>query len=484
MFAQAVHIFKKDARRLRWPAAISLALLAIATWFSCVSVDSGQLQTPWGAMPAGLVFLSWWYLAVLSIHGEPLIGDREFWLTRPYLRTSLVLSKCLFLLAFIHLPVLIADITILLLYDYAPLDFVISLISHQLGIAFMVLPFVALAYVTSTLIQVIRFALGWTLLFYVGLSLWVQYRAPELMIPGAFAWVKSLVSDWIVYSLVVAMVVLQVVFRRAAMSRTLPVFALLPVGYVSTLMPVDTRFHLDRMLHMPTPDEERIQIIDTAEEIDPKQWEDRRDSDRQVTIRKLFDVRNVPPRHRLVAEHVLIDFSIKGYRSYIRRCDFRTLPGKGLLTFTDDIPDYKDHLDKPAKIRATLYLQVIEEREVKRLSMAATSIDDGSKIPCSALPLFAVPAYASMECKTPFGEYSLSYRPKANGTARDMVFSRESRGLLPSWTSLNPMKRLNEEPSGGWVVDSSSLVLLQQGRRADIKRVIDIEVPRLADLLH
>ena len=56
-----------------------------------------------------LLPLSWWLLIERIVHAETLIGDKQFWITRPIDWKSLLSAKLLFLLVFLYLPFAIAQ---------------------------------------------------------------------------------------------------------------------------------------------------------------------------------------------------------------------------------------------------------------------------------------------------------------------------------------------------------------------------------------
>ncbi len=53
---------------------------------------------------AYLLPMAWWFLVSLAVYGEPLPGNRQFWITRPYRWTSLLGAKLLFIVAFVSFP--------------------------------------------------------------------------------------------------------------------------------------------------------------------------------------------------------------------------------------------------------------------------------------------------------------------------------------------------------------------------------------------
>jgi hypothetical protein len=145
---QALHIFRKDVRGL-W---IYIAQVLVMTLLFAVS---GSLRAAHPLDPRlsefgtafGLVMLLVWGILVgVLIQAEPLVGDRHFWLTRPYCWRSLLAAKLLFLGAFILLPKLLADMVILSAHGFAPLPLLPGLVSRLAALAvFDLLPVALIA---------------------------------------------------------------------------------------------------------------------------------------------------------------------------------------------------------------------------------------------------------------------------------------------------------------------------------------------------
>lgn len=127
------HIFKKDLRRL-WPAVlITLALLAELARLDCWRRD--WLATSGEGWLNLLLPLTWACLIALLVQQESLVGDRQFWITWPYRWQTLLGSKALFVLVFIHFPALIADATILAFHGFHPVEYASRLIGKQVLLA-------------------------------------------------------------------------------------------------------------------------------------------------------------------------------------------------------------------------------------------------------------------------------------------------------------------------------------------------------------
>jgi hypothetical protein len=117
------------------------------------NIWSGPLELTLAMLPI-LLPVAWWYLIASVISQEALPGERQFWLTRPYSRSSLAAAKILFILIFVSLPLLIAHCAILHGQGFPVLSHAAGLLLAQLMIfALWLAPSVALAVVCRTLRQ-------------------------------------------------------------------------------------------------------------------------------------------------------------------------------------------------------------------------------------------------------------------------------------------------------------------------------------------
>jgi ABC-type transport system involved in multi-copper enzyme maturation permease subunit len=175
---QALHIFTKDVRSLRYEIGVTLALVAAFVFFQVAEPRLNDLGIPF------LLVIAGWLLTVRVVHEEPLPGTRQFWLTRPYSRASLLAAKILFLIAFIIIPKTIADLILTLNAGFSFRDVVPGVLwSQVLLFTLFVLPIAAIAAVTANLVQAIFGSL--LLLLFLPLSYgyalgpldWVQHAA-------------------------------------------------------------------------------------------------------------------------------------------------------------------------------------------------------------------------------------------------------------------------------------------------------------------
>jgi hypothetical protein len=166
---QAGHIFAKDTRHLRWEIAISLVLTAAYVVVAPFEWKRGG--GPDGAVPSEfqfvaavlslLVGVSWWVVITRVVQSESLVGDRQWWLTKPYEWGSLLNAKLLFVAAFVIVPIAVAKAAVLAESGFAPSAYLPGLAwSLVLLAVYLYAPLLALAAVTSTFARATLTILG------------------------------------------------------------------------------------------------------------------------------------------------------------------------------------------------------------------------------------------------------------------------------------------------------------------------------------
>ena len=163
---QVLGIFRKDARQLRVEIALSLAIAAALVWVIPMQWN-GPVETLWGAANhrmlelemmtralSVLLVISWMLLIVRAVHAEALVGDRQFWVTRPYEWKSLLAAKALFVGAFVMLPLVLMQCAVLLRAGLNPLASLGGLAFDLLLVAgILIAPMMAVAAVTSDFVK-------------------------------------------------------------------------------------------------------------------------------------------------------------------------------------------------------------------------------------------------------------------------------------------------------------------------------------------
>lgn len=224
---QVTHIFAKDARR-HWPEiAISLAVTTTWVWMTPYSWAWRPPNIPTaGAQAAlvGLLFLAglsaallpvtWWILITRVVQGENMVGDTQWWVTKPYEWGNLLAAKALFLAVFVAAPMLVADWVLLEEAGLQPLHHVAGLGFRIFLLAcFVLLPLAALAAVTSTFARVTLTTIGTVLVLGVDAAVLAgveRYKFPSRL---------GLMAVPVVLAVIVGAVVFQYARRRTWQSR-------------------------------------------------------------------------------------------------------------------------------------------------------------------------------------------------------------------------------------------------------------------------
>jgi hypothetical protein len=198
MMAQILHIFRKDVRHL-W-IELTVSLLADAAFVAKVLNDWHRPDRP-EFMPgflSGLLRLlvpfSWCLLVARSVQDESLVGDRQFWITRPYTWRQLLAAKALFAVAFINVPLLICNCILMAQSGFSPLAHLSGLLWIQLSMfAVLVIPTAVISVATATLVQLVLWVVG--IAVYVGCVASLSDYMPGGSVatgPGTFDWLPFL----------------------------------------------------------------------------------------------------------------------------------------------------------------------------------------------------------------------------------------------------------------------------------------------------
>jgi len=203
---QAIHIFKKDVRLLRFDIVFALLVAAALTFTASSGGESVRTSPSVGQLAQELLMyllpLTWWSLIARAIYNEPLPGDRQFWVTRPYTPASLLLAKLLFVLAFVLLPKFVSDVIITNSYGFRIWPELGGLLWSQLLLtAVFVAPVIAICTLTTGFVQMISLmstaalaVVVWTLVIpritvdasWLGLD-WIRSYATGMAVAAAAA---------------------------------------------------------------------------------------------------------------------------------------------------------------------------------------------------------------------------------------------------------------------------------------------------------
>jgi hypothetical protein len=148
-----LHILAKDLRHHKLEIGLYCAIVAAWAW-QLAHPSLRTAENVIGLLYTAL-FVIWFVLVVRAVQGESLVGDREFWPTRPYRAWQLMLAKAAFIALCVHAPLLIAQIW---LCTFAGIPFTASLLARLVLLQLMfalclTLPAAALAAITQSVVQ-------------------------------------------------------------------------------------------------------------------------------------------------------------------------------------------------------------------------------------------------------------------------------------------------------------------------------------------
>jgi len=231
---QALHIFRKDVRRFAYEIGV-LAVLTCAWAWAHIAHDVRMAS--YKNLAGTILTLGWFYLIARLVHEEPLAGDRQFWITRPYSRGSLLSAKALFVVAFINVPLLLGGFAIIGAAGYRPLAYLPNFLWMQLTFTagVLLLP-AALASLTRTLVQVVLTILGlYICLIAMDAMAGTVNSAPRYQSNGLF-WATGFVLLRLVAVAALCILLLQFRWRQRLISVGIGIaFAALTLSTNSTL---------------------------------------------------------------------------------------------------------------------------------------------------------------------------------------------------------------------------------------------------------
>ncbi|MGA1982114.1 MAG: hypothetical protein ABSG84_06550 [Acidobacteriaceae bacterium] len=222
--SQILNIFRKDTRRF-WPEILLSVVIAFA--FACAFPNRWRIfpeQSVSNRMQIIVVALGflmeagWWLLIARVVHAETLVGDRQFWITRPYEWKKLLAAKVLFAAVWIGVPFLLVQSLILVEAGYSPCGYApVLLLNLFLMSTVFLLPLFSVATVTQNFARLTLTLLACLVLF-VG-YVFVTNGLPQSYTP-ANPYPNRLLVPLLFCGCVLA-IALEYATRRVWVSRTL-----------------------------------------------------------------------------------------------------------------------------------------------------------------------------------------------------------------------------------------------------------------------
>jgi hypothetical protein len=237
---QILHIFKNDVRHF-WREIVVMAAIIVAYgwWTSSHWQESGSVFAGTGISASTqmlylLVTVSFIFLILRAVQAESPVGDRQFWVTRPYDWRELLAAKILFVFTFVNLPLFVLQVFVLWHAGFGPSRYISGLLDSQWHwVLFVILPVVVLAAVTSGIGQFVLAGLG-VLVYLIAKDALVM-KIPNAGVMSA-ADIPTAITTYGIYAALIVVVLWQYARRRTMRSWSvlLGVAAAIPILYAVT----------------------------------------------------------------------------------------------------------------------------------------------------------------------------------------------------------------------------------------------------------
>lgn len=237
---QILRIFKNDVRHF-WREIVVMAAIVVAYGWQTSShwQESGSVFVGLGFSASSqilslLVPVSFIFLILQAVHAECPVGDRQFWVTRPYDWRQLLAEKILFVLTFVNLPLLVLQVFLLWHAGFGPTRYISGLLDSQWHwVLFVILPVGVLAVVTAGIGQFVLAVLG-VLVYLIAKDALVM-KIPNIGVMNA-ADIPTAITTYGIYAAAIVVVLWQYARRCTIRSRTLllGVAAAIPIVFALT----------------------------------------------------------------------------------------------------------------------------------------------------------------------------------------------------------------------------------------------------------
>lgn len=250
---QAWNIFLKDSREQLVPIVVMVGVLVafVVATPALLPLYGLGMNEIWGggapfiAVSRGipfLLFLVWGYLIAQVVFADAPHGDRQFWLTRPYKRSSLLAGKLLFVLAYVSVPLALAQVGIVMLSGSSMSGAWSGLLWAQVCVAGLLAgPLLALAAMSVSL--------SWFVVVLVPVAGVLAASVSGGATLGRFDWVRlSLLASWCL-AIVTTVLFVQYRWRRTGRARFVVASGLAGVLILSYGVGWDTAFAVQQVVN-------------------------------------------------------------------------------------------------------------------------------------------------------------------------------------------------------------------------------------------
>ena len=502
---QTWHIFLKDARRLRYEIIVMLALTAAYAWSQGHSgpiptMQSFRLMQAANILRGYLLPMAWWFLVSIAVYGELLPGNRQFWVTRPYRWTSLLGAKLLFILAFVSLPLLLADCFILLLQGLRPWENPVGLLWHELSLfAVIFLPMMAVACITTSFGQAVLVGLASTVI----IAVWffgpflssvgrLDFNGVGMTVGGGTdveVGISGLLACLTMTSAALAIMILQYHSRRTGASRAIFVAAVVLALYGGKFFSGDRTFALQSPLLKSRVDTSSITAVFSPGSNPPQIVSlARLNTDHDDYTRVTLPIRfaGAPSGTTVVADLMLAEVTPPNGKPWNTMLLFAPAPPDTVWHEADVDRSLFDQVKgTPVRVHLTMQLTVLGNPHTQDVPFGVGP----QRVPgvglCEPFPFSPRPFLHLVNCR-------MAFRPPPYvlarfDTSKTEVPGLQERMLREQWRShYSPYPAdfgINPISDSNWVApeDTTSVVFTTMQPLAHIRRELDIPSVRLLE---
>lgn len=410
---QILHIFKKDIRR-HWPEIlISLTFLALFA--------RRQLK-PWPLEPdfvsvrylfffqftrliTPLLVIFWVFLILRVVHSETLVGDRQWWVTKPYVWWKLLLAKLFFLFVFISVPLFHVQLLLIHHAGFPVLSNLGPLVLAQftLPCVIMICAF-ALAALTRNLVQAL---LGVGIVIVVIIAgLWLDSLFSH-MTGDSFPFIDTL-ETLVLFGSLVLVPIWQFARRRAWASRIILAATTSFLLVISTIPLART---VEQSYPLLSADKSPVQfsIPHVPESQGNPSGSLPFTSDTMFSIS--LNVYGVTPGTVVLIDGMKLSADLPSGSQWTHGWTtqyHQVWPGTQRETLTYEVKrkQYEEIMSKPLNLRIELAFSEYREADSRTLVLPATTFHDDQFGICRLHPL----ALSSVQCLKPFNSPSFLAR--------------------------------------------------------------------------
>lgn len=468
---QAFHIFKKDVRYLRNELCLLLALDVIFAWLETNPLNAWWVET--------LLPIAATYLIVRLMHAEPIPGDNQFWITRPYRWDSLAGAKLLFILVFVELPIFVAQLLILIANGFPLAATLPGLLWTQVLLVFGVwLPIAAIAALTSgiaaflfslLILLAIVFSAQQTLFLSPHLRQTIQW-------PDAVEWLRD--SILVIAIVVIALWILYVQYksRRTPLSRAFAIGAAALAMAAYWYVPWSFAMPIQSWLSKRPSTGASIEIAlgpKSKQQFFQPRWSD------QVHVNVPIVVKGIPDGVEVRSDTLAVTFQGSDGRTWKSGLTGMTWRpnGSGLTIFDGPVLMERTFFDaesaQPVTLRASLYLTLFGNSRAQTIPLKKTPVNAMDGLQCYIGDMFD-----HFYCRSAFRWPDRLVSVEA-GAVANPLYTLISYSPFPAGISLNDS--IEAHWADGPPASAGHATLIVKEPLAHLRRDLEVRGIRLAD---